>query len=176
MRQDYTNSLIAWRTEFYNSYFAPISTEKGNFREVGIQNWLSYLNSFLQFPSEKVVFKGAMTGNFVILESVSYALIPRCRPNSAIFLDRRICSLWFKLGFEIVISLPNLFSKCVLVQSLPLKELQKFSERRRQVQFIPLKQRPLKDLLESYSSSCPWTVHEHYWLLTVSNLATSVRW
>jgi hypothetical protein len=28
MRPEYTNSSIAWRIEFYNSYFAQISTKK----------------------------------------------------------------------------------------------------------------------------------------------------
>jgi hypothetical protein len=36
MRQEYTNSSIAWRTDFYNSYFAQISTKKVISGEAGL--------------------------------------------------------------------------------------------------------------------------------------------
>jgi hypothetical protein len=41
MPLEYTNLSIARRIEFYNFYFAKISTKKGDFIEVVVQNWQS---------------------------------------------------------------------------------------------------------------------------------------
>jgi hypothetical protein len=40
MRQEYTNSSIAWRIEYERLFlFAQISTEKGDSSDIVVQNW-----------------------------------------------------------------------------------------------------------------------------------------
>ncbi len=51
MRQKYTNSSIAWRTEFYNSYFVQIST-KTAISEVEVQNIHNNQNSLFFADSQ----------------------------------------------------------------------------------------------------------------------------
>ncbi len=50
MRQEYTNSLIAWRIEFYNFYSVQISTKKAISEELGFRidnpNWTGFFAVF----------------------------------------------------------------------------------------------------------------------------------
>ncbi len=94
MRQEFTNSSIAWRIEFYNSYFAQISTKKGDFREVGVQNWQSNLNSFFAVSVWTSGFQGAMAGIFEILEPPATHWYQDVAPTLQFLLHRRIYSLW----------------------------------------------------------------------------------
>jgi hypothetical protein len=61
MRQEYTNSSMAWRIEFYKSSFAQISTKNRWFQRSWTQNWQSSLNRLFWVPDflgEEVVLKG----------------------------------------------------------------------------------------------------------------------
>jgi hypothetical protein len=73
---EYTNSSIAWRIEFYNSYFVQISTKKGDFREVWVQNW----------QSNQTCFFAVFDWTLAISEKFGFRIDNPIRPVSLQFL------------------------------------------------------------------------------------------
>jgi hypothetical protein len=74
--------------------------KKGKFWEVGVEDWQSTQDSFFfEFADAQVLGEGWWTRHFCIPGVFSYAMIPRCGPDSrGFFFHRHIYSLWFLLA------------------------------------------------------------------------------
>ncbi len=91
MRKDHVNSSVARRNKFYvDPYFAQISTKKAISEKLGLRIGNLYLESFLQFLSERVGFKGQLT---TFLESWSLLIDTKMSPQLSKSLYRHMYDL-----------------------------------------------------------------------------------